>query len=240
MTIQALQGYCATKRAFYIVDCPQNITTANIISSGPAGTTSGANVNLLHNANSSYSAYYYPWVLAPDPLFGNRPTLFPPCGFVAGLYAATDASRGVWKAPAGIDAGLSGVSGLQVTLTDLENGSLNPQAVNCLRQFKVYGVSCANADGNDQLGSQWKRIRRLASIETSSMTHPVGGVTRSTALEPIRLNVGAFMQGLLMQGAFQATRRSRPISSNAIPKTTRNPASTGHRQSQGFAQPNSS
>jgi uncharacterized protein len=212
VTIQALQGYCATKRAFYIVDCPQNITTASIISSGPAGTASGANVSLLHNANSSYSAYYYPWVLAPDPLFGNRPTLFPPCGFVAGLYAATDASRGVWKAPAGIDAGLSGVSGLQVTLTDLENGSLNPQAVNCLRQFKVYGDVVWGArtlDGNDQIGSQWKYvpIRRLAMYIETSLYDGTQWVVFEPNDQPlwsqIRLNVGAFMQGLFMQGAFQ-------------------------------------
>jgi|HubBroStandDraft_4_1064222.scaffolds.fasta_scaffold06533_3 phage tail sheath protein FI len=211
-TIPTLQEYCATKRAFYIVDCPQNITTASIISSGPAGTASGSNVSLPHTAYSSYSAYYYPWVLAPDPLFGNRPTLFPPCGFVAGLYAATDASRGVWKAPAGIDAGLSGVSGLQVTLTDLENGSLNPQAVNCLRQFKVYGDVVWGArtlDGNDQIGSQWKYvpIRRLAMYIETSLYDGTQWVVFEPNDQPlwsqIRLNVGAFMQGLFMQGAFQ-------------------------------------
>ena len=71
---------------------------------------------------------------------GRQPSsAVPACGFVAGIYAATDASRGVWKAPAGIQAGLTGNSGLQYVLTDAENGVLNPQAVNCLRQFKVYG-----------------------------------------------------------------------------------------------------
>ncbi|MFZ1008387.1 MAG: phage tail sheath subtilisin-like domain-containing protein, partial [Candidatus Sulfotelmatobacter sp.] len=212
VTIQALQAYCFTKRAFYIVDCPQNVTTAAVITSGPVGTTSGTNGPLTHTPNSSYSAYYYPWVLAPDPLFGNRPTLFPPCGFVAGLYAATDASRGVWKAPAGIDAALSGVSGLQITLTDAENGSLNPQAVNCLRQFKVYGDVVWGArtlDGNDQLGSQWKYvpIRRLAMYIETSLYDGTQWVVFEPNDQPlwsqIRLNVGAFMQGLFMQGAFQ-------------------------------------
>lgn len=212
VTIQALQAFCFTKRAFYIVDCPQNVTTAAVITSGPVGTTSGTNGPLTHTPNSSYSAYYYPWVLAPDPLFGNRPTLFPPCGFVAGLYAATDASRGVWKAPAGIDAALSGVSGLQVTLTDAENGSLNPQAVNCLRQFKVYGDVVWGArtlDGNDQLGSQWKYvpIRRLAMYIETSLYDGTQWVVFEPNDQPlwsqIRLNVGAFMQGLFLQGAFQ-------------------------------------
>jgi len=107
---QALQEYCHTKRAFCIVDAPQLTTISNLISSGPVGSTAGS-ITVQYSVNS---AYYFPWIQAPDPLFGNRPTLFPPCGFVAGIYAATDASRGVWKAPAGIDASLTGNSGLQV------------------------------------------------------------------------------------------------------------------------------
>ena len=152
-------------------------------------------------------------MLAPDPLFGNRPTLFPPCGFVAGLYAATDASRGVWKAPAGIDAALSGVSGLQVTSDRCsKTATLNPQAVNCLRQFKVYGDVVWGArtlDGNDQLGSQWKYvpIRRLAMYIETSLYDGTQWVVFEPNDQPlwsqIRLNVGAFMQGLFLQGAFQ-------------------------------------
>jgi phage tail sheath protein FI len=140
--------------------------------------------------------------------------LFPPCGFVAGIYASTDASRGVWKAAAGINAGLSGVSGLQYVLTDAENGLINPQAVNCLRQFRVYGNVVWGArtlQGADQFGSQWKYvpIRRLALFLESSLYNG----TQWVVFEPnderlwgqIRLNVGAFMQGLFLQGAFQGT-----------------------------------
>jgi phage tail sheath protein FI len=79
------------------------------------------------------------WIQAPDPLDGSRPALFPSCGFVAGIYSATDASGGVGKAPAGINTAFTGNTGRQYVLTDAENGTLNPQAVNCLRQFKVYG-----------------------------------------------------------------------------------------------------
>jgi phage tail sheath protein FI len=147
-------------------------------------------------------------------LFGNRPTLFPPCGFVAGIYAATDASRNVWKAPAGINASLTGVLGLQTNLTDLENGQLNIQAINCLRQFKVYGDVVWGArtlQGSDQAGSEWKYIpiRRLALYIESSLYDG----TQWVVFEPndvplwsqIRLNVGAFMQGLFLDGAFQGT-----------------------------------
>ena len=103
----------------------------------PSSTRLGANAtvttatqrNLPNTApEAANSAMYFPWVSAPDPLAGGRLSLMPPCGLVAGVYAATDASRGVWKAPAGIDAGLSGIAGLQYTLTDAQNGQLNPQA----------------------------------------------------------------------------------------------------------------
>ncbi len=205
-TIQTLQQYCWNRRAFYIVDCPLTATTAGLTNNGP-----GTNLSGRYSVNS---ALYYPWVQAPDPLTGNRLALFPPCGFVAGIYAATDTDRGVWKAPAGIDASLSGVTGLQYNLTDLENGHLNSQAINCLRQFKVYGDVVWGArtlQGNDQAGSQWKYvpIRRLALFLESSLYDG----TQWVVFEPnderlwsqIRLNVGSFLQGLFLQGAFQGT-----------------------------------
>jgi len=209
-TVKTLQTYCAGNRAFFIVDPPQLATIAGLRTSGPAGT-GGVSVVGPDAANA---AYYFPWVSAPDPLASNRPALFPPCGFVAGVYASTDASRGVWKAPAGVDAGLTSESGLQYVLTDLENGDLNIQAINCLREFKVYGDVVWGARtlaGNDQAGSQWKYvpIRRLALFLESSLYDG----TQWVVFEPnderlwsqIRLNVGAFMQGLFLQGAFQGT-----------------------------------
>jgi len=209
-TISTLQQYCADKRAFYIVDAPQLSTISGLIQSGPVGSTPGP----ITGTHANNSAYYFPWVQAPDPLFGNRPTLYPPCGFVAGIYAATDASRGVWKAPAGIQASLAGVSGLQYNLTDLENGDLNIQAINCLRQFKVYGDVVWGArtlQGNDQAGSEWKYIpiRRLALYIESSLYEGTQWVVFEPNDAPlwsqIRLNVGAFMQGLFLKGAFQGT-----------------------------------
>jgi phage tail sheath protein FI/uncharacterized protein YjdB len=215
-TIQTLQTYCAAQRAFYIVDAPSNATAASLNGTGPAGTAlgGGASASLTVPPNASYSAYYFPWVSAPDPLFGNRPKLMPPCGFVAGIYAATDGARGVWKAPAGIDAALTGALGLQYNLTDLENGNLNTQGINCLRQFNVYGDVVWGARtllGSDQAGSQWKYvpIRRLALFLESSLFDGTQWVVfepnDETLWSQIRLNVGAFMQGLFLQGAFQGT-----------------------------------
>ena len=203
-TIQFLQGYCQQERAFYIVDCDQNDNFTSL-EGGPGDIT---------GANSTNSAFYFPWINAPDPLQQGRMRPFPPCGFVAGLYAATDATRGVWKAPAGIDASLTGESGLTVTLTDAQNGTLNTQAINCLRHFPVYGDVIWGArtlQGNDQAGSQWKYvpIRRLALFLESSLYNGTQWVVfepnDETLWGQIRLNVGAFMQGLFLQGAFQGT-----------------------------------
>ena len=215
-TISTLQGYCAGQRAFMIVDAPQLISETELESiGGPGGTIPpGSTFGGISGQYTAYAAYYFPWVSAPDPLFGNRPTLFPPCGFVAGIYAATDASRGVWKAPAGIDASLTGEFGLQTILSDADNGNLNPLAINCLRHFNVYGDVVWGARtmaGADQMGSQWKYvpIRRLALFLESSLYDG----TKWVVFEPndeqlwgqIRLNVGAFMQGLFLQGAFAGT-----------------------------------
>jgi len=204
-TIGFLQTYCHGERAFYVVDCAQSDSFSSL---------QGGPNSLMTGANAINSAFYFPWVNAPDPLLQGRIRAFPPCGFVAGLYAETDATRGVWKAPAGIDASLTGESGLTTILTDTQNGTLNPQAINCLRSFPVYGDVIWGARtlrGNDQIGSEWKYvpIRRLALFLESSLYDGTQWVVfepnDETLWGQIRLNVGAFMQGLFLQGAFQGT-----------------------------------
>jgi phage tail sheath protein FI len=219
VTISGLETFCQTYRAFLIVDspmAPQNTMLQNFQTTigAPYGTSTVApNTEALSGTApaASNAAYYYPWVLAPDPAMGNRATYFPPCGFVAGIYASTDASRGVWKAPAGISASLSQVLGLQANLTDLQNGALNQIGVNCLRQFRntgnvVWGTR--TLAGADVVGSEWKYIpiRRLALFLESSLYDGTQWVVFEPNAEPlwgqIRLNVGTFLQGLFLQGAF--------------------------------------
>jgi uncharacterized protein len=203
--IEALQYFCTGARAFLIVDSPADATVTNVIT--PAELPNAA----PYAANS---AMYFPWVSAPDPLAGGRPLTMPPCGLVAGVYAATDASRGVWKAPAGLDAGLSGIVGLQYTLTDVQQGNINQVGVNCLRYFPSYGNVVWGARtllGADTVGSQWQYvpIRRFALFLESSLYDGTQWVVfepnDETLWGQIRLNVGAFMQGLFLKGAFQGT-----------------------------------
>jgi uncharacterized protein len=63
------------------------------------------------------TAFYFPRILCDNPLQGAKPGEFAPSGAVAGVIARTDRERGVWKAPAGMQANLAGVAGFSVPLT---------------------------------------------------------------------------------------------------------------------------
>jgi phage tail sheath protein FI len=203
-TIQRLQSKCAAQRAFLIVDAPAN-------------TGDSAMRDLVDDyvgSDASYSALYYPWVNASDPLQKGAVRAFPPCGFVAGVMARTDARRGVWKAPAGTEAALNGVMGFDQPLNDARNGALNILGVNCLRTMPVYGNLIWGArtlDGDNNRGSEWKYVpvRRMALFLEESLFRGTQWVVFEPNDEPlwaqIRLNVGAFMNSLFRQGAFQGS-----------------------------------
>ncbi len=197
--LSKLYTVCVRKRAFLIADCVETANPATQQPQIPAGT--GPN-----------GAVYFPWIKASDPLMDNRLADFPPCGFVAGIYARTDAARGVWKAPAGIDASLRGVYAPKEPMTDKQNGALNIKGVNCVRTLRVYGTVVWGGrtfDGDDDRGSEWKYIpvRRTALYIEESLFRGLHWAVFEPNDEPlwaqIRLNVGAFMNDLFRQGAFQ-------------------------------------
>jgi len=211
-TRTAAAAYCKKRRALYIVDPlmawdgPAAVI-GNSAATGIDGTTFGM-------ARSENAALFFPFILSPDPLQENRLETFAPCGAVAGVMARTDTNRGVWKAPAGIEATVAGASALSVKLTDGENGQLNPIGVNCLRSFPVIGRVVWGARtmrGADQLADQWKYIpvRRLALYIEESLFRGTQWVVFEPNDEPlwaqIRLNVGAFMQDMFRKGAFQGS-----------------------------------
>ena len=203
-TLATLQTRCRDRRAFLIVDSLDGETVPNM-----PGTL--ANVT---GSDALNAAIYYPWIRAPDPLQQGALRDFPPCGFVAGIFARTDSARGVWKAPAGIEASLNGATGLAIAMTDAENGQLNPLGINCLRTLPVYGTVVWGArtlHGDSDRGSEWKYIpvRRIALFLEESLYRGTQWVVFEPNDEPlwaqIRLNVGAFMHNLFRQGAFQGT-----------------------------------
>ena len=207
-TRTAAHQYCVARRAMFIADPrfiwdePADFThQTQGLGGGAWGLTAATN-----------AALYFPYVRMPDPAQEGRLADFAPCGVIAGTIARTDANRGVWKAPAGLDAQLRGVSELKVKLTDGQNGILNPLGVNCLRAFNINGRvawGSRTLAGADALASEWKYlpVRRTALFIEESLYRG----TQWVVFEPndeglwaqIRLNVGAFMQDLFKRGAFQ-------------------------------------
>ncbi len=196
-------AYAESRRSMIIVDIPQGVVTIEQMQ-----TWLSQNESLRH----PNAAVYYPRTFTPDPLNQNRQRSLASSGTIAGLYGRTDTARGVWKAPAGTEARLRNVESLTYVMTDLENGTLNPLGVNCLRNFPVYSNICWGArtlDGADALASDWKYVpvRRTTLFIEESLYRGTKWVVFEPNDEPlwsqIRLNVGAFMQDLFRKGAFQ-------------------------------------
>ena len=197
--------FCQQRRAFLIMDAPTDWTTAQQASTSIAGLRIGM--------VKDHAAVYFPRLQIVE---GGRRHFVGPAGAMAGLYARTDGSRGVWKAPAGTEADLRGVTGVEYPLSDAENGFTNPRAINTIRRFPTGVVSwgARTMDGDTDAGSEWKYvpIRRLALMIEESLYRGLQWVVFEPNDEPlwaqIRLNVGAFMHGLFRQGAFQGATKS--------------------------------
>ena len=198
--IPAAVDLCEKRRAFYIVDAPSGNTLASI-------ATWANSVTQSRNA-----AVYFPAIRLADPLDDLRPRAMAPSGTLAGVYSRTDAKRGVWKAPAGTDATLNGVLDLVLPISDAENGLINPRGVNALRSFPAYGPVAWGArtlKGSDAQADDFKYVpvRRLALFLEESLYRGMQWVVFEPNNEllwaQIRLNIGAFLQGLFRQGAFQ-------------------------------------
>jgi len=202
-TLSQAMSFCEQRRAFLIVD-PNPAKDQTSI-----GDWVGTKLQASSNA-----AVFFPRILVADPLQNFRTRPMPASGALAGIFARTDAQRGVWKAPAGIDATIQGAQGLSVTLTDGENGTLNPLGINCLRTFPVYGSVAWGSRtlfGSDARADQYKYIpvRRLALYLEESLYRGTQWVVFEPNDEPlwaqIRLNITSFMQNLFRQGAFQGS-----------------------------------
>lgn len=196
--------FCERKKAFLILDPPSDWQDSADAQSGIAklGTT------------SANAALYFPRTLQPDPLQSNQQRIFPPSGTIAGLFVRTDTARGVWKAPAGTEATLSGVQGFSTHLSSRDHSLLNPLAINVLHSQPPLGPACWGArtlQGQRQLSSEWKYIpvRRTALFIEASLQRG----TRWVIFEPndanlwnaIQQSVGNFLFGLFRKGAFQGT-----------------------------------
>lgn len=199
--LAALQKFCRDRRAFLIADCARDASFSSL--------QNGLGSELI-GANASNAAFYFPWVLAPDPVQGGTARDFPPSGFAAGIYARTDSQQGVWKAPAGPAAGVVGATGIKIALTDAEIDALSAINVDCIRKLPSVGTILWGGrtlqSGSDPEG-QFVPVRRLALFIEQSLFRGLKWTAFEPDAEPlwaqIRSTIGVFMNGLFRQGAFQ-------------------------------------
>lgn len=186
----AVLSHCENMRyRFAILDSPETIEKGGVD-------------KLPKPRDSKYGAYYFPWIEVYDPIKGN--IYQPPSGYMAGIYARSDAERGVHKAPA--NELVRGALGLKYNITKGEQDILNPKGINCIRSFpnrgiRVWGARTVSSDPS------WRyiNVRRLFNMVEQSIE--LG--TQWVVFEPndhrlwkrVTRDITAFLMRLWRQGA---------------------------------------
>lgn len=171
-------------------------------------------MNQISKSAGGYAALYYPWLEVNDPIGTSSPTLpIPPAGPIAGLYASIDGRRGVWKAPAGTEAGLANVVKLTDKVSDVKQDLLNPHGVNAIRRMPGAGIVSWGAR-TLHTNPEWKYVpvRRMAIMIEVSIYEGIQWAVFEPNDAPLwsmlRLNINAFMTNLFRSGAFQGSTPS--------------------------------
>jgi hypothetical protein len=181
-----------------------------------------ATASSMITSTSTYAAMYYPWAKVRNPFYNvdTNPTAattlnVAPSPIAAGVWARIDGTRGVWKAPAGVETSLRGLVGLEFTVDDGDQDQLNPLGVNCLRRFPNYGsVVWGTRTLSTKANPEWRYVpvRRTAIFIEESLYNGI----QWAVFEPndhrlwgsLRANIGGFMNGLFRAGAFQGEKAS--------------------------------
>ncbi|WP_198672185.1 phage tail sheath family protein [Pseudogemmobacter bohemicus] len=196
---------CALKHAFLLVDPPPDATSTN---------SAEAWKSVKFGFRSEHAGAWFPNIRVSDPLEPGAIRSHPPSGAVAGMIARTDAQTGVWQAPAGTEAGLSGTFGPALDVPDIEQGLLNPLGLNVIRKFPIFGTvafGSRTVDGADAMASDYKYIpvRRTASYILRSLSEGLLWAVQKPNGEDLwsqlRIAATSFMHGLYRQGAFKGT-----------------------------------
>ncbi|MDW8323765.1 MAG: phage tail sheath subtilisin-like domain-containing protein [Burkholderiales bacterium] len=184
--------------------------------------TDEADLNALDLPTSTYTVMYYPWVHTANPFYNPdtnpaapRTVRLSPAALVAGLWAKTDARRGVWKAPAGIEFPLLGVAAPEFIVEDAEQDFLNPAGINAIRRMPGYGpVVWGTRTRSTRANPEWRYVpvRRTAIFIEESIYNGI----QWAVFEPndhrlwssLRTSIESFMNGLFRAGAFQGEKAS--------------------------------
>lgn len=200
--IKAVITHCELNRfRFAVIDSAQNV--ANFSDLDPRTDN-----------DTEYAAFYYPWIFISDPRTGARKKV-PPGGFVCGIYARSDNTRGVFKAPA--NETVAGALELEYDIDHGKQENLNPKGVNCIRRFPGRGIRVwgARTLSSDPL---WKyvSVRRLfIFIEASIYTH-----TQWVVFEPndqrlwarVKQTVTLFLRNQWREGALFGAKEEEAFS----------------------------
>lgn len=193
------------RRMFHIHDIPHGDQIRNTPRAAAAWLRSNP---ALRHANA---ATYLPRLLIQPPGKRRGSRAVAPGGSIAGLYARTDGRRGVWKAPAGVEAGIHGITGLETEVGEAEQVRLAEYSVNAIRSFPGAGIvawgalSLHPADS----GAEWRYVpvRRLALLLEASIADGIRWAVFEPNGEPLwaqlRLAVSSFLHLLFRNGAFQ-------------------------------------
>ena len=232
-------AFCERKRAFLIMDPPITASADGTDPRFPIRIQDVMNGNVSSMPippEGANSALYFPYLKSPDPLTGSatnpvtqQVNEIAPAATVAGVFAATDLARGVWKAPAGFQATTTNTTGVvhRGRMTDLRQGTLNPIGVNCLRDFPNIGTAVFGARTLVTVtDEQWRYVpvRRMALFLEQSLYANLTWVVFEPNSDPlwaaITMSINSFMLGLFRQGAFQGTTPSQAFSVQCNSQTT--------------------
>jgi phage tail sheath protein FI len=220
--------FCEGKRAFFIMDAPPNATTTAVIQPTqdqlPFGTPAAVTMHDFWNGQappqaqppvSANGAIYFPYLQVTNPANPTQTIYSPPSGFVAGIFAKEDLNYSVGKAPAGLETGLQGTSGVVDwgKMTDMQQGTLNKtDGVNCLREFPglgppvVFGARTLVADNPAYQQWMYVPVRRTALFLEQSLYGSLGWAVFQPNSQPLwdalTQEVEAFMMSLFRQGNY--------------------------------------
>lgn len=214
----AASSFCQKKRAFLIADIEP-------VQQTPDGVLQALQ-DLRTGVVKDHAGVWWPQVTVASN--GSRKNI-DPSGSIAGLMARIDGSRGVWKAPAGLEADIRGVLGVRVPMSDEQNGLINPEAVNAVRAFPAGVISwgARTMDGFDNSGNtdyRYVPVRRFALFIEESLVRGLRFAVFEPNDEPlwaqIRLAGGAFMNSLFRRGAFAGRTANESYFVKADAETT--------------------
>lgn len=185
-------AYASGRKATFVADAGMNDTFESV-------------QTFKANFSSEFGAMYFPWVEVIDPIGTVKKTKYVPnAGHVAGMIARTDTERGVFKAPAGTEAGLRGVIGIKTKINDAQQDVLNPKGINVVRAFSDTGIVVWGAR---TLANTYLNVRR----ELSFVQDTILNSTKWAVFEPnnedlwrkLRNDITGFLRGRYALGAYR-------------------------------------